>query len=602
MTKPVSLSFAHLGAPVVADIPAAAAPTDSVAQKSATPSAEIRITISAESESDLDLLVGKLAAGLQASPLRRSEIQKNSSGRSALSVSFARDDLGLPSIAKKTEPPKPKRRTEEQVEGLKAFVSLGADESMTVRAFAGSGKTTFLRDCAHARPTWRFLYLAFNKPIASEAQRSFPKNVEARTAHALANRIMRQTGREDIGIFTKPETIAEICRIPLRFGVLNQRTVARFVLETISEFCNTADMEITSHHVPSNSKITQGGLTSRIRDYAREAFGAMVAGQLPLDHSVYLKLFQMMLVRKELPKLRYDVVLFDEAQDANPVIASIVDHIQAKTVRVGDSFQQIYAWRGAVDSLDDKRGREVFLTRSFRFGKHIALVANNVLRLHPSKRAQKAPPLVGAGEDEPVTLFGDSDAVLCRSNGGLFEEAIKAAETGKKIAILGEIEELRALVSGAVDLYQGRQPKHGPFSNYVFWEEAVEEVENGLGRDISFVVKRVEQKGIASLQNDLATLMRAHVPEDKASLVLSTIHKAKGREWDSVRLNTDMSTIEEIRAAIDKADGESALRAIAEEVNLIYVAVTRAKRRLILPLGLAMLQYEDFSFVPSMRY
>lgn len=51
---------------------------------------------------------------------------------------------------------------------------------------AGTGKTTTLVKYAEQRPHLRFLYVAFNKSVANEAQRRFPSNVISKTVHSLA--------------------------------------------------------------------------------------------------------------------------------------------------------------------------------------------------------------------------------------------------------------------------------------------------------------------------------------------------------------------------------------------------------------------------------
>src|SRR5690606_35586007 len=56
-------------------------------------------------------------------------------------------------------------------------------------------------------------------------------------------------------------------------------------------------------------------------------------------------------------------------------------------------------------------------------------------------------------------------------------------------------------------------------------------------------------------------------------LVVSTAHKAKGREWDWVRIGPDFPQPSE------DENGELVLPA-AEELRLAYVTVTRAKERL----------------------
>lgn len=62
------------------------------------------------------------------------------------------------------------------------------------------------------------------------------------------------------------------------------------------------------------------------------------------------------------------------------------------------------------------------------------------------------------------------------------------------------------------------------------------------------------------------------VSEDTADVILSTAHKAKGREWDSVQIANDFSK----PAERDGVPGE--IR--RDEAMLAYVAVTRAMDRL----------------------
>lgn len=62
-----------------------------------------------------------------------------------------------------------------------------------------------------------------------------------------------------------------------------------------------------------------------------------------------------------------------------------------------------------------------------------------------------------------------------------------------------------------------------------------------------------------------------------AQLVLTTAHKAKGLDWDYVSIAEDFEVLAETEAdlAVDP------LAAIEEqEINLLYVAATRAKKRL----------------------
>lgn len=68
-------------------------------------------------------------------------------------------------------------------------------------------------------------------------------------------------------------------------------------------------------------------------------------------------------------------------------------------------------------------------------------------------------------------------------------------------------------------------------------------------------------------------LLTKTVPEDKAELVLGTAHRVKGMEWDRVALGDDFGPV-----AIP--DDQGGVQVLEEEVNLGYVALTRARTHL----------------------
>jgi len=75
----------------------------------------------------------------------------------------------------------PIRQTEEQRAAVEAFTR---GDHLVIQAGAGTGKTTTLRMLAEATSE-RGLYIAFNRAIADEAKRKFPRNIECRTAHSM---------------------------------------------------------------------------------------------------------------------------------------------------------------------------------------------------------------------------------------------------------------------------------------------------------------------------------------------------------------------------------------------------------------------------------
>ncbi|QUN06915.1 hypothetical protein KDN34_05585 [Shewanella yunxiaonensis] len=64
-------------------------------------------------------------------------------------------------------------------------------------------------------------------------------------------------------------------------------------------------------------------------------------------------------------------------------------------------------------------------------------------------------------------------------------------------------------------------------------------------------------------------------PESEVTRVISTTHALKGREWDNIVISTDyLYLLEQKSSTLD------------DELCVIYVALTRAKRKAYIPLGL----------------
>ncbi|MFM0632711.1 UvrD-helicase domain-containing protein [Paraburkholderia xenovorans] len=77
------------------------------------------------------------------------------------------------------------------------------------------------------------------------------------------------------------------------------------------------------------------------------------------------------------PRIESDFILFDEAQDSDGVMLWVLNRqSHAQTIYVGDPYQQIYKWRGAVNAMAQIEAPEHALTESFRFGPVIATPAS----------------------------------------------------------------------------------------------------------------------------------------------------------------------------------------------------------------------------------
>ncbi|XP_046561865.1 F-box DNA helicase 1-like [Haliotis rubra] len=322
---------------------------------------------------------------------------------SMLQESMTSANTGQQTIVKYSRGDTLVRLTHEQLRIVKHSPQNG--DCVKIVAFAGTGKTTTLVRFTQLRPDKKFLLVVYNKSVREHAMKTFPHNVTCKTGHALAFASVgrRYAARKKLRNL-KVYDISQI--LPSRKGD-NLFVRAKFVMETINNFCSSDNDNITSAHVPDSRTDDSGGVVSidhatkmryvedaeylwkRMKDYDDTRVG--------MTHDGYLKMYQ--LYRPKL--LEYDMILIDEAQDLTPaVIRIMMNQTQAK-ILVGDPHQQIYSFRGAVNAMQQITASHTFyLTQSFRFGPEIAQVAASCLEVFKCVR-QKT--IVGHGK--PGTLL-----------------------------------------------------------------------------------------------------------------------------------------------------------------------------------------------------
>lgn len=468
--------------------------------------------------------------------------------------------------------------TAEQTNVLDLFTAGG---QLVVEAGAGTGKTTTLKMVADSTPRTG-LYLAFNKAIVTEAGRKMPANMRVSTAHSLAFQAHGKTMAHRLnGKRMASRDVAKLLRLQ-QFGPLPVAGTTKWlaagylaglVMRTIGRFCQSADEQPGPEHVPYVDGIddTIPGPNGPRRGHAHnDALARHLTpalqlawadlcdpnGQLRYDHGCYLKQWQL-----THPSIGTDFILVDEAQDMNPVMRAIVlDQTDAQKVWVGDTQQQIYAWNGAINAMAAVDADRAYLTQSFRFGPPIAAVANRVLGALDA-------PLRITGLDSIDSTVGpvpDPDVILCRTNATAVSTVLGMQQAGRRVALVGGATEVVAFARAALELQQKGWTPHPELACFDTWAEVVAYVDQDeLGRELALMVGLVEDYTPQVIIDALGQT----IPEEVADVIVSTAHKAKGREWSRVRLAGDFPEPQQ--------RGDQ-----AEELRLVYVAATRARHQL----------------------
>ncbi len=455
--------------------------------------------------------------------------------------------------------------TAEQLGAIDLFRN-GAD-SIAIEARAGTGKTSTLRLLAQEEPGTRIQYVAFNKAIVVDATGNMPGNVMCNTAHSLAFRAIGRQYQHRLNASRAPNHVVaralKLDPIGLEGGkVLRTDYLAGLVMRSITQFCHTTDRVPNVQHVPYIEGIDRGD-TNNNAEVARELLPALDAawqdlsstdGVLRFQHDHYLKLWQL----SAWSNIGADVILFDEAQDANPVMADVVARQQAHKVYVGDSEQAIYEFTGAVDTLKSiDADNRAFLTLSFRFGPRIADVANQMLR-----RLNAIPFVIGNPDlTSYVGPVDRPDAILTRTNVEAVHQMLLLQRGEQHPHLVGGGSDVVTFAKAARDLMNGRTSWHPELACFDTWREVMEYVEEDQqGADLKLMTGLVNDFGVETILEALDNMPT----EGNADVIVSTAHKSKGREWDRVKLAGDFFTRD----------------APPEELRLLYVAATRAKREL----------------------
>lgn len=302
----------------------------------------------------------------------------------------------------------------------------------------------------------------------------------------------------------------------------------------------------------------------------------------------------------------FEVLVVDEAQDTGPVDAEIYDLFRARSkVVIGDPLQAIFGFRGCSTRFFrkmERRATDVLpLSQTFRCSPAIVEAANRLFPDEPPMTAAREDPhgqlLVVASDNEAEesselanwceTHPDQSKAILCRYNADVQRVAMDLRRRGIPVLVRGEepcpllLAALRALQSPTTENVD------------VLREELGDDRWLKLRGRISMISKLTTDLK-AGLVDLAAALLLIGIDGDKANdatgndvtctidealeaavrceppggapldaVTVSTVHAAKGREWDRVALAA-------CTMPPPKADLE-------EEQRIFYVAITRAR-------------------------
>lgn len=454
-----------------------------------------------------------------------------------------------------------------------------------VRAVAGSGKTTTMVEAfKRIAGNQSKIYLAFNKSIATELG---SRGVNARTFHSLCfSPVTRALGIKNVN----PDKVRDL--IDARMGHDESRMYGPFVNKLIGLGKNAGIgclLEDTEQNWNDLAVHHDLELDSEYADYAKALRYASeilqvsnVAPSLDFDDLLY------MAVRNGIPLPKFDFVGVDEAQDTNAIQRAIIRKIMkphSRLMAVGDESQAIYGFRGSdSDSMDLIKAEfdalDLPLTVSYRCPTSVVAHARRWVSHIEAAPGAAEGSVTSLGDAWKATQFVPHDLVVCRTTRPLIGLAYQLLQARVPVRIMGkEIGQgLKALIkkmnakgidalSTKLQIYTGREVEKAIAKKQEQKAEAIRDKTDC----ILFLIRSMKET--ARTVPALNELIDQLFSDQQNTVVLATIHKAKGLEADRVYwLNSSKCPAKWARQPWQKQ----------QERNLCYVATTRAKSELVL--------------------
>lgn len=458
--------------------------------------------------------------------------------------------------------------------------------NLVVEALAGSGKTTTIVEGTKRAPEPTIFVCAFNKRIAEELQRRLADrlNIEVKTLHSSGYQLIRQQcpevtvdGRLRMKLI-RDEVYPPDLHWSIQRLIDNLHTKTRELLPLASKPNDLIEIALEYQLTPERWMEATGWKLWKI---AATAFQAIEEAEKTEDLSAIDYADMLFLpLRHHWTAPTYDLVVVDEAQDmTEPQLQLALGLSKGRIVLVGDSHQAIYGFRGA-DSGALGRLKAVLsaqtlgLQTTYRCGTTIVAEAQKIVPAITAREDAQPGEVAEIRYSDLKDLAGPGDFVLSRSNAPLVPLALYFLREGKRCRVQGkDIGKNLTILVEKIARSVKAQDVSQLLAGVSKWESR--EIERAKEADKSHLIEGIQDKAetIRALSEDLDTLedlkQRLEFLFDdggEAQIICSTVHKAKGLEADTVFVLADT-----LKRRV----------MTPEEDNIKYVAITRAKERLV---------------------
>jgi superfamily I DNA/RNA helicase len=503
--------------------------------------------------------------------------------------------------------------------------------SLFLNAVAGAGKTSTLMLVAEAVKRLGLniegCMVAFNKIIATAAQnklKDMGSSLKAKTTNALGHGILLEAAKSgecpkiklearkynDLVsnyVFARKYSFTAGKIPPKLISSINKLVSAARL--TFIEPTEDNLLEIVDHYGLEINMVYWSFIWQAVKPLIEEGVNAFLAtGEIDYDDQIYLPL------RLNYISPKYDLMMIDEAQDLNSVRLKLIQASikpDGLLLFVGDPFQAIqgfaFADTHSVQTIKSAtHAAELPLSVCWRCDANIIKVAQAIV---PHIQARPGAPdgivdlisgslLVKALQpgSKRSGVVKDPDLVLCRINAELVAYCLECIRQGKYAVIRGrsigrgilaKIDEIIEKANKSITVQNLSEAANEWLQSQVkaLWgkknaEEKIAKLTDQINSIEAFVTGF-----LLDCPNGTIDQLRQYIEEKFSGdedengdekdgvlpIVFSTVHKAKGLEFDRVFiLKPDL-----MPHPMAKLDWQ-----VEQEYNILYVACTRAKHEL----------------------
>lgn len=461
-------------------------------------------------------------------------------------------------------------------------------KNLIVRARAGTGKTTTIKEALTRAPEQTILYAVFNKRNQKEAESSISDTrVQVKTLHSLGYGFIRRhwgNARPDMEgdiEFDRARYASNRNYKPTLAAIVKTASFAKnlFIAPDQADILKIIDDRDLSIAGAGEDSVSDNQLALWVLQSLERSKVQDKAGRISFDDMVWLP------VALGIVRPSFDLVAIDEAQDMNmPQLLMACGAVKpnGRTVVVGDDRQAIYGFRGAATGGMGKmqiklRAKVLPLTVTRRCPKSVVSLAREIVSDFVAHDEAPDGVVSNISSNQLIETVLVGDAILSRLNAPLMPCALQllrkhipARIEGRDIGnqLMGMVRSMKAndvpdFVKKVTE-WQAKQVDR--LMNAKNPEKKIE-----LVNDTAETLIALSEgcNTVSDIDYRINSLFQDTDETSKPAVVLSTVHKAKGLEWGRVFI---------LESSFVARPGAPT----GEESNIRYVAITRTKSELYL--------------------